>query len=297
MTLCAVGQHTGRVKQPERHRSLINLLHAQGELSVAELAERLSVGAATVRRDLQTLAASGRVVRTYGGATTLGSGSMRRSIAPEIAWKRRIGAAAADLVRDGQTIVISSGSTALEFARQLVDRERLTVVTNALDVAGLLQDRDGIELIVLGGHVRRGMHSLLGHLTELAADQLRGDMLFMSVKGVSVEDGLMNDHMPEILTDRALRRMARDVILMADATKFDRLGPGFVFGIDEVSTIVTDSRVRPETLDALREKGINVVVATGPSEHATEAASSSARSTGERFVDYAEAALEPAGHR
>lgn len=255
------------MEQPERHRSLINLLHAQGELTVTELAESLSVGAATVRRDLQALAASGSVVRTYGGATTVGSIGLRRTVPPELEWKRRIGGAAADLVRDGQTIVISSGTTTLEFARQLVDRERLTVVTNALDVANVLQDRDGIELIVLGGHVRRGMHSLLGHLTELAADQLRADLLFMSVKGVSVEHGLMNDHMPEILTDRALRRMVRDVVLMADATKFDQLGPGYVFGIDAVSTIVTDPRVRPETSEALREKGINVVVAPGPMDH------------------------------
>ena len=136
-------------------------------------------------------------------------------------------------MQDETTIVIGSGSTALEFARQLTER-RLTVITNALDVANVLLDRPGIELIVLGGVVRPRMHSMLGHLAEIATQELRADTLFMGIGAVSVDQGLMSDSVPEILIDRALRRMARSVVVLADASKFEQAAPGFVFGLEEV---------------------------------------------------------------
>ena len=122
------------------------------------------------------------------------------------------------LVEDGQTIAISSGSTTLELARRLVDR-RLTVITNALDVASVLLDRDGIELVVLGGVVRPRMHSMLGHLAELALRELRADTLFMGIGALDPDHGLMNDSIPEILTDRALRRSARSCVVLADSSQ------------------------------------------------------------------------------
>ena len=147
--------------------------------------------------------------------------------------KRAIARAAAALVPDGATIAIGSGSTALAFAREIADR-RLTVITNALDVANVLLDREGIELIVLGGVVRPRMHSMLGHLAELAAQELRADLLFMGIGAISVEQGLMNDSVPEILIDRALTRMARSVVVLADSSKFHQVEPGYVFGLEEV---------------------------------------------------------------
>ena len=135
------------------------------------------------------------------------------------------------------------------------------MITNALDVANALLDREGIELIVLGGVVRPRMHSMLGHLAELAATELRADTLFMGIGAISVDQGLMNDSVPEILIDRALRRMARSVVVLADASKFEQAAPGFVFGLEEVRTLVTDDGARPETLAAVRRRGVEVVVA------------------------------------
>jgi len=157
-------------------------------------------------------------------------------------------------------IAIGSGSTTLAFARAIVDR-RLTVITNALDVANVLLDRDGIELIVLGGVVRRRMHSMLGHLAELATNELRADLLFMGIGAISVEQGLMNDSVPEILIDRALSRMARSVVVLADSSKFEQVAPGFVFGLDEVDILVTDAALAPETAARVHERGIEVIVA------------------------------------
>lgn len=247
--------------ESERRARLIEHLRADGRVSVTELADGLGVTPSTIRRDLQRLAGEGRLVRTYGGAALPASGVAGRSDTAREA-KRAIARAAAELVHDGTTIVIGSGTTALELARELLDR-RLTVITNALDVANVLLDRPGIELIVLGGVVRPRMHSMLGHLAELATNELRADTLFMGIGALSVEQGLMNDSVPEILIDRALRSMARQVVVLADGSKFEQVAPGYVFGLDEVDTVVTDTTAAPATIAALRRRpNLRVIVAS-----------------------------------
>jgi DeoR family transcriptional regulator of aga operon len=143
----------------------------------------------------------------------------------------------------------------------LVDRADLTVVTNALDIARALQDRDGIEVIVLGGSLRPGMHSLLGHLTEVGAQTMHAETLFMGIPAISIEQGLMSDHTPEVLTDRALRRMAGHVVLLADSTKFQRTGPAYVFGLEEINTVVTDEGIEDDVASSLEDHGITVLIA------------------------------------
>jgi DeoR/GlpR family transcriptional regulator of sugar metabolism len=232
----------------DRRLRLVRRLREDGRASVAVLARDLGVTPSTIRRDLARLADEGTLVRTYGGATLAGAGSpLPRRTDASAAAKRAIGAAAASLVEDGQTIAISSGSTTLEMARRLVDR-RLTVITNAIDVASVLLDCDGIELVVLGGVVRPRMHSMLGHLAELALRELRADTLFMGIGAVD-------------LTDRALRRSARTCVVLADASKFAQVAPAFVFGLGEIDVVVTDAGTDPADIVALQAHGVRVVVA------------------------------------
>jgi DeoR/GlpR family transcriptional regulator of sugar metabolism len=248
-----------RMPRNDRRSSLVLRLREDGRASVASLARDLGVTPSTIRRDLASLEGDGTLVRTYGGAALPGAiaspGSNRAMEA-----KKAIAAAAAGLVEDGQTIAISSGSTTLELARRLVDR-RLTVITNALDIANVLLDRDGIELVVLGGVVRPHMHSMLGHLAELALGQLRADTLFMGIGAVDPERGLMNDSIPEILTDRAFRRISRKCVVLADSSKFWQVAPAFVFGLDEVDVVVTDPGVDRADITTLQAHQVRVIVA------------------------------------
>jgi DeoR/GlpR family transcriptional regulator of sugar metabolism len=243
---------------PTRRDRLLSHLETIDHASVGDLAQSLSVTPATIRRDLRILASEGLLLRTYGGAAVADRRRARevRAVDP----KRDIAAAAATLVVEGSTIAIGSGTTTLEFARRLIDR-KLTVITNALDVANILTDREGIELIILGGVVRPGVHSMLGHLAEIAANELRADALFMGIGAITLTHGLMNDSVPEIQTDRALRRMARSVVVLADASKFGRFAPAYVFGLEEVDTIVTDSGIGPELVDAVEHRNVRVLVA------------------------------------
>jgi DeoR/GlpR family transcriptional regulator of sugar metabolism len=245
----------------KRDQELLSLLRLNGRLSVGEIGRRLGVGTATVRRDLRGLAAEGHVVRPYGGAELANSTPVDSGSLQAVAEKRAIAEAAAALVLDGQTILISSGTTTIELARRLIGRRGLTVITNALDVAQVLVDQEGIELIVLGGSVRPRMHSLLGHLTDLAAREVRADVLFMGISAISFEHGLLSDHMPEIMTDRALANAAARVVVLADASKFDRVAPAFVLGLDAVDLIITDGRLPVVTRAELERAGVEVIVA------------------------------------
>lgn len=247
----------------DRDERLIAFVRACGTATVGALSREIGVGASTVRRDLRRLAKGGRLVRTYGGATLADRPVGGTSLQPTRArdQKRLVATAAAGLVHDGQTIVVTSGSTAVEFARVLVDRRELTVITNSLDVALVLLDCEGIQLVVLGGVVRPRMHSLLGHLTEHACRELRADTLFMGIGAISLELGFMIDYMPEVMTDRALHSMATSVVVMADSGKFDLIAPALVFGLDDVDVIVTDAGVRPEVVETLTAHDIRVIVA------------------------------------
>jgi DeoR/GlpR family transcriptional regulator of sugar metabolism len=263
LTFCAVPAQYPRMLSKERRSQLLTRLNEEGRASVDVLARDLGVTPSTIRRDLARLSADGTVVRTYGGAAAGSSAAGHDTLDPRLPEKRAIAAAAAALVEDGQTIAISSGTTALEFARRLVDR-RLTVITNALDVVGVLLDRPGIELVVLGGVVRPDMHSTLGHLAELSLRELRADALFMGIGALGAERGLMNDSIPEILTDRALRRAARTCVVLADGSKLGAVAPAYVFGIDEVDILVTDAAADPEELVALAARGVRVILAPTP---------------------------------
>lgn len=240
--------------------AILELVRARASASVVDLSHELGVSEATVRRGLRRLAERGEIVRTYGGAVATrsvgGSGPTDR-----LAVKQRIGRAAADLVAEGDTIVIGSGSTTLEVARQLGGRRDLTVITNALDAAGVLVDIPGIELIVLGGAVRPGMHSLLGHLTQLAAKELRADKLIMGIAAFDPQHGLTSDHLSEILTDRALRDMARQVIVVADSSKYGLVEPALVLPIRDIDVLVTDTGLDARAVKAISALGVRVVTA------------------------------------
>ncbi len=238
----------------------MDLLLATRSASVSDIADALGVTEATVRRTLQRLAREGRVIRTYGGATLAEGGTAApREPDPRLSQKTRIGEAASRLVKDGSTVALSSGTTVLEMARLLRHR-RLTVITNALDVATVLLDADEVELVVLGGVVLPRMHSMRGHLTEEALGDLRADTVFMGASAIDLGMGFMTEQVREIAVDRAMRSIARDAVILADSSKFDRVAPGLMFGFGQVGTVVTDDGIDPQMHEALEQRGLRVVL-------------------------------------
>lgn len=249
---------------------MLELVRRSGGASVAELSAALGVSEATVRRDLRRLADAGAIVRSYGGAVPAPAAGAAAGATTERtrngdlgveSRKDRIGKAAAELIEDGETVAISSGTTTLAVARHLVDRSDLTVITNALDVAQVLIDRSGIELIVLGGVARPRMHSLLGHLTQLTINELRADRLVMGIAAFDAERGLTNDYMPEVVTDRVLAGVCGQLMVTADSSKCGRIAPAHVFPMSRADVLVTDDGLPPDGRAAIERQGVRVVLA------------------------------------
>ncbi|HEU0293700.1 MAG TPA: DeoR/GlpR family DNA-binding transcription regulator [Anaerolineales bacterium] len=253
------------IPTPERQRQILSRLTRQGRLSVTEIVEQFSISEATARRDLESLAAQGKVQRVHGGVMAVEQAPPelpileRNNEQPEE--KARIGLAAANLIGDKETVFLGSGTTVLAVARNLRDRRNLTVITNSLPVLNMLAGINGITVISLGGMLRESEMSFIGHITEQALNEIRADKVIMGTRGLSLEHGLTNDYLQETLTDRAILKIGREVILVADHTKVNRVATVLLAPLDVMHTLVTDSQADKKLLQVLKKKGIRVLVA------------------------------------
>jgi DeoR/GlpR family transcriptional regulator of sugar metabolism len=135
------------------------------------------------------------------------------------------------------------------------------VVTNALTIATELAAADGVTVVVTGGMMRASELSLVGHITEQALREVRVDKVIMGMRAISLQAGMTNDYLPEVMTDRTIIEMASELILVADHTKFGKIASAYVAPVERVTTLVTDLETDPETLTYLRRMGIRVIVA------------------------------------
>jgi DeoR family transcriptional regulator, aga operon transcriptional repressor len=250
---------------PERQKQILTLLDRQGRLSVNEIISQFGISEATARRDLESLASQGKARRVHGGVMAVEQAPPelpileREDEQPEE--KTRIGCAAAGLVADRETVFLGSGTTVLEVARHLRERKKLTVITNSLPVLNLLAGLDEVTVISLGGMLRDSELSFIGHLTEQALSEVRADKVIMGTRGVSLEHGLTNDYLQETLTDRAILKIGRQVIIAADHTKVNRVATALLAPLNVMNTFVTDSKADKKFLQALKRQGIQVVIA------------------------------------
>jgi DeoR/GlpR family transcriptional regulator of sugar metabolism len=232
-----------------------------GSSHVSDLAEQFGVSEMTVRRDLRELARAGKLERVHGGALLAGAEPPFEQTAIErFAAKDRIGAAAAALVADGETVMIDIGTTTLQAAHHLHGR-RLRVVTSSLAVLEELLPDEGIELMLPGGVVRRNYRSLVGVLAEDALRQVRADVLFLGTSGVDEQLAVWDSTIVEVPIKRAMIEAAEQVVLLADAAKFAKSGVVRVCPRGDIDHIVTDGALPPAARAAIDEAGIEVTIA------------------------------------
>lgn len=253
------------IPTPERQRQILSRLTRQGRLSVTEIVEQFSISKATARRDLESLASQGKVQRVHGGVMAIEQAPPELPIleraSEQAGEKARIGLAAAGLVDQKETVFLGSGTTVLEVARNLRDRKNLTVVTNSLPVLNMLAGMSGITLISLGGMLRDSEMSFIGHITEQALAEIRVDKVILGTRCLSLEHGLTNDYLQETLTDRAILKIGREVIIVADHTKVNRVATALLAPLDVMHTFVTDAQADKKFIQELKKKGIGVVAA------------------------------------
>jgi DeoR family transcriptional regulator of aga operon len=250
------------MRQSERLSAILEALANDGSVGVADLATQLDVSAATVRRDLEFLEHQRMLTRTHGGAVAQGvlyELPLRYKSARHQEEKKRIAAEAATRVADGVAIGLTGGTTTTEVARAVIDRQRLTVVTNALNIASELAIRPNLKLVVTGGYARPESYELVGPLAEQALAGLNLDVVFLGVDGISPTAGITTHHEVEAHTNLALIERARHVVVVTDSSKIGLVAFAQICPIDRVHEVITDAGADRSLLAELREAGVDVV--------------------------------------
>lgn len=256
-----------RMLVEERRRHILDILDKAKRVTVRELAGIFSVSAVTVRGDLEALAQLGALVRSHGGAVK------PHSPAPDLpislkerlrqSEKARIGAVAASMIRDGETVIFDSGTTTAAVARCVAGLRltSLTVITNALNIALELANLPHISVIMLGGMVRGAALSLVGPHAEQALSNLNADRLFLGVDGIDPEVGLTTPDVLEAQLSALMIRVSRHVVAVADSSKFMNRTLSVIGKLDAIHTLVTDEGIPSGMLGPLRAAGVEVVIA------------------------------------
>jgi DeoR/GlpR family transcriptional regulator of sugar metabolism len=246
----------------QRRQEILRMLRAEGVLAAASIAERLGVSPATVRRDMTALDRDGRLRRVHGGAL-LGEAaepSFDAVAVTHLEIKDRIAQRAAALVPEGAVVLCDIGTSVHRVTARLHGR-RLTVVTSNLAVYEELVDDDGIELVLLGGQVRRNYRSVVGFLTEEALTQVHADLLLLGTSGVRADGSIMDTTTVEVPLKRAMLRAADTAVLLADGSKFPGSGMARVCGPESLHRLVTDDSASSSTLKVFADAGVEVLVA------------------------------------
>ena len=248
----------------ERHNQIRALVNKQGRVTVQELSTQFGVSEATARRDLEELDSLGQLRRTHGGAVRAEKTSkeppMIQRIGEKPDEKERIGKAAVGLIQNNETIFLASGTTVIEIARNLPADINLTVITNSLPVVNELANHPGIELIVIGGMLRQSELSMVGHVAEQAVCEFRADRIFLGMHAIDAKSGFTSDYLPEVMTDRAIMSIGRQVVILADHSKFGRISSVLVAPVTSANVIVTDDGTSPDCVERLMELGVHVMV-------------------------------------
>lgn len=250
----------------ERRRLIRERVNEQQRVTVEELTARFGVSEVTIRNDLNVLATRGVLVRTHGGALAQQDNeevpiSVKQKLNHE--QKLRIATAAVRLIRDGETIVLDSGTTTAEIAKQIrgLRLQSLNVITNALNIAVLLAALPHINLIMPGGQLRANSYSLSGPQAVAALQGLNADRLFLGVDSLDPEIGLMTPHLLEAQLNAQMMKISRQVVAVADASKLMKRNLSVIASVEQIDMLITDDGADAGIVAELRRRGIEVVIA------------------------------------
>jgi DeoR family fructose operon transcriptional repressor len=248
----------------EERRALIEeLLHKQSSVKVQELCDKFDVSSSTIRRDLSELEQEGIIRRTHGGAVladrTKFEPSFREKRGEHLAEKKQIGKKAVDFINEGETIILDAGTTTTQLAENLTNFSNLTVVTNALNIAQTLA-QGANEVISVGGQLKKKTLALVGPLTENSLEQLAADKVFLGINTISLAEGLTTPDLVEAQIKKTMIGRAKEVIVIADHTKFEAETFVKVADLNMVDRLITDRQINRDILKKYRQK-VEIVVA------------------------------------
>lgn len=243
--------------------AILERLADGGSVAVADLAEDLDASPATIRRDLVILERQRLLARTHGGATAHAVSyelPLRYKGVRHAEEKRRIAREAATLVSEGMAVGLTGGTTATEVGRALADRQKLTIVTNALNIASELAVRPGIKLIATGGVVRSQSYELSGPIAEASLTGLNLNVAFIGVDGIDAGAGCTTHHEVEAHTNAVMIKCARRVVVVADSSKIGKVAFVRICEATAVDELITDAAADADAVRALTDCGVHVML-------------------------------------
>jgi len=246
----------------ERRREIVNQASNNGRVLVDALAEQYKVSTVTIRNDLNHMDRNGVLVRTRGGA--IASTRLIRELSVQERYsehrlaKQRLGLAVADLLTDGEAVILDSGTTTEEVAQCLSAFKDLVVITNGLNVASALADLEDIEVRITGGTLRRKTMSFYGPLAEDSLRQINVSKTILGADGFDLKSGVTTHFEPEAALNRMMCDVANDVIVVTDSSKADRQGLHTVVALTGISTFVTDSGLPDSYAQELERLGVDL---------------------------------------
>jgi DeoR family transcriptional regulator, aga operon transcriptional repressor len=250
----------------ERRKSILNQINEAGQVLVHELSKEFNVSEVTIRNDLEQLEKKNMLIRARGGAIKAERGvgiDYRLSDKDKLNSdeKSRIGKKSAQLINEHDTIIIDSGTTTMEVAKNLGHLNDLTVISNAINIISLLMQQKNLNLIIPGGYLRKNSLSLVGPLAEKNLQNLYVDKVFIGVDGFDTKHGIYTPNIEEAYFNELMIKISKEVIVVCDSSKFLRRSLAYICGIDKIHTVVTDNGIPDEDRKRLEDAGITVILA------------------------------------
>lgn len=248
----------------ERHQYILNRLKKEGKVNVLDLCTDLNVSSVTIRKDLKLLEDKNLLFRTHGGGTLSNPYTVDRPVNEKekirSEEKSGIGMEAANLIEPNDCIIIASGTTVLSLARSIQPKGNLTVITAALNVAAELNLHPEIEVLLLGGVLRKSSSSATGSYAEKILEDFSCSKLFLGVDGIDIEFGLTTTNVMEAQLNRKMIAASQKTIVLADSSKFGKRGFGRICGLEDIEQVITDSGISDHMVEMLKGMGIEVTI-------------------------------------
>lgn len=250
-------------KVEERQSKILEILSEMGKCEVTMLAEQCQVSLVTVRKDLNELEERGLLRREQGHAILNEESDMHRRLAVNHSTKLQLAKAAASLVRDGDTVMIESGSCCILLADEISrTKENVTIITNSTFMAEYIGKRPNVHLVLLGGDYQADSQSVVGPITKLTAQAFHVKRFFAGTDGYRPGSGFTGDNHLRVETLKNMADNAEEIVMITESAKFARQGIVALCSLDEVSYLITDSGLPDDVLDDLADHGIHIIKAT-----------------------------------
>ena len=243
----------------DREKQILNLLMEQGTVTVVELSKLLSVSEVTIRSDLRNLEERGLLNRIHGGAVPSVHPNIveRQNLLVET--KQRIAKAAADLVQDGDTIMIEAGTTTAMIPRYLFGKRDIHIITNSILAFTAAKSNPSIKLTVTGGEFRNSTESCVGSVAAEALKYFNVRLAFVGTDGFSLERGITTHLMEAGDIIKVMQQKAEQTVLLADSTKWGKMGAVSILPLKSASILITDKNLSPQAMEELTETNIRLL--------------------------------------